>query len=72
MARPQWPSCIPENLVSTMRFDPPISMIVKAETVLITDDDEGMGDDLCAILKREYQILLAAAREEALNGPRCG
>ncbi len=55
-----------------MRFDPPISMIVKAETVLITDDDEGMGDDLCAILKREYQILLAAAREEALNGPRCG
>lgn len=72
MARPPWPPYIPESVVSTMLFAPPISIILATKTVLIADDDEGMRDTLCAILKRDYQILLAATGEEGLTGPRCG
>ena len=42
-------------------------MSLKIKTVLITDDDEGMRDTLCAILKRNYKVLLAATGEEALT-----
>ncbi len=42
-------------------------MSLKIKTVLITDDDEGMRDTLCAILKRDYKVLLAATGEEALT-----
>ena len=48
-------------------FAPPISMSLKTKTVLITDDDEGMRDTLCAILKRDHKVLLAATGEEALT-----
>ena len=50
-----------------MLFAPPISMSLKTKAVLITDDDEGMRDTLCAILKRDYKVLLAATGEEALT-----
>ena len=42
-------------------------MSLKTKTVLITDDDEGMRDTLCAILKRDYKVLLTATGEEALT-----
>jgi two-component system response regulator AtoC len=41
-------------------------MTVKAKTVLIVDDDEGMRDTLSVILKRDYRILRVASGESAL------
>jgi DNA-binding NtrC family response regulator len=41
-------------------------MTVKAKTVLIVDDDEGMRDTLTAILKRDYRVLRVASGESAL------
>ena len=42
-------------------------MTSKTKTVLIVDDDEGMRDTLLAILKRNYNVLIAATGEEGLN-----
>jgi two-component system, NtrC family, response regulator AtoC len=41
-------------------------MTVKAKTVLIVDDDEGMRDTLSVILKRDYRVLRVASGESAL------
>jgi DNA-binding NtrC family response regulator len=41
-------------------------MSLKAKTVLIVDNDEGMRDTLTAILKREYRVLRVASGESAL------
>ena len=42
-------------------------MTSKTKTILIVDDDEGMRDTLLAILKRNYNVLIAATGEEGLN-----
>src|ERR1700750_414578 len=41
-------------------------MSLKAKTVLIVDDDEGMRDTLTAILKRDYRVLRVGTGEAAL------
>ena len=50
-----------------MRVTPSKSMTPKSKSILITDDDEGMRDTLSAILKRDYQVRVAATGEEALT-----
>ena len=39
----------------------------RTKTVLIVDHDEGMRDDLGAILKRDYRVLRVATGEAALQ-----
>ena len=45
----------------------PKFMTSKTKTILIVDDDEGMRDTLLAILKRDYNVLIAATGEEGLS-----
>ncbi len=42
-------------------------MKLKRKTILVVDDDEGMRDTLSAILRRDYDIRLAATGEEGLS-----
>ncbi len=39
----------------------------QTKTILVVDDDEGMRDTLSAILKRDYDIRVAATGEEGLS-----
>ena len=39
----------------------------QTKTILVVDDDEGMRDTLSAILKRDYDVRVAATGEEGLS-----
>jgi DNA-binding NtrC family response regulator len=42
------------------------TMLARPKTVLVVDDDEGMRDTLCAILKRDYRVLPVPTAEAAV------
>jgi DNA-binding NtrC family response regulator len=41
-------------------------MAIKQKTILVVDDDEGMRDNLLAILRKDYRVLRVASAESAL------